>query len=585
MKMEQARGSKRTFVISIGAAIIGLLGFSILTPGIYAYNDDAMMLSIVSGGYTGTPDGHMIYMAYPLSGLMALLYRLIRGIPWFPLFITSCYGAAAAGIWYRLLPQKGKARHRLLTAGLLLGGSLLFLLPGYIGLHYTLTAAILGGAGLVWLLTEIGSGSVREFVRDQVGTLVYLFFCCMVRKQVFYLILPFLGVAIIWNILRTKREHRTSILHGCCLFLGILCAGLLLIWVCNKIAYRGQDWNNYEAYNESRTNLYDYSGLLEYDTHQQTYDDLDISKTQYLLMENYDLMLDPEINSFMMDELAKSYMEVNWGANATWQRIITAVWEYRQCLLFRRDMPYSLAVFTGYALLALLCIIYRRFAQLLLTAATVMGRSLIWLFLFYQGRFPERVTISLYLIELLLLSGLLSSIVRDNVKKVKFLFPLGIILLLCLSGGICMTLPKVWGAAKENVEVQEEWVYLQDYFRNHPDTFYLLDVYSVTPYTDQPLVPGSKTFENWMLLGGWITASPTAAQKLAAIGADSAEQALLSNQTCLVMKTDRSREWLDAYCEAPGNEVQAVPIDTLTYEGEALFTIYQFKELNPTESP
>jgi hypothetical protein len=583
MKMEQTKGSNRTFVISIGMVIIGLLVFSFLLPGIYAYNDDAMMLSIVSGGYTGTPDGHMIYVAYPLSGLLALLYRLIGEIPWFPLFLSSFYGASAAGIWYRLLPHQGKKRHWVLTAGLLLGGSLLFLLPGYIGLHYTLMAAVLGGAGLVWLLTETGSGSAGEYVRDQIGALVYLFLCCMVRKQVFYLILPFLGLAIIWNIFRTKREHRTAILHGCCLFLGMLCVGLLLIWICNKIAYRGQDWKNYEAYNEARTNLYDYSGFLEYDTYQQTYDELDISKTQYLLLENYDLMLDPGIDSFMMDELAKSYMEVKWGENAVKQRIMTAVWEYRQCLLFRRDMPYSPAVFIGYALLALLCIIYRRFAQLLLTAATVLGRSLLWLFLFYQGRFPERVTVSLYLIELLLLSGLLSSIVRDNVKKVKFLFPLGIILLLCLSGGICMTLPKVWGDAKEKVELQEEWVYLQDYFRNHPDTLYLLDVYAVMPYTDQPLVLGNKTFENWMLLGGWTTASPTAVQKLEAIGADSAGQALLSEQTCLVVKTDRSLEWLDAYCEASGNGAQAVPIDTLTYEGEALFTIYQVKALNGRE--
>jgi hypothetical protein len=582
--MNQTKRSKGALWVGIVAAGVGLLVFSLLLPTVYAYNDDAMMLSIVSGGYTGTPDGHMIYVAYPLSGILALLYRLAGGIPWFPLLISSCYGAAAAGVWYRLLSSRGNALNRILTAGLLSVGSLLFLLPGYIGLHYTLTAAILGGAGIVWFLTGSESVSVRGFGRDQIGTMVYLLLCCMVRKQVFYLLLPFLGLAIVWKIALVMKERRTMMIQCSGIFLGMLAAGLLIIWGCNQIAYGSEDWKKYETYNEARTKLYDYSGFLSYDAYQETYEELHITKMQYLLMENYDLMLDTDIDAAMMEELAKRYLDVKWGEQSVKQRIMTAIWEYRQCLLLRRDMPYSLAVLAGYALLILLCIGYRRFVLLGLAAAAVLGRSLIWIFLFYQGRFPERVTVSLYLIELLLLSGLLAGLMQYREKRGKLLFSLGICLMLCMGAGIYLTLPKVWVTAKDQAEATQEWKYLSEYFRGHPDTFYLLDVDVMIPYTDQPFVPGRKTFENWMLLGGWTTASPTAAQKLEVIGAGSAGEALLSEQTRLVIKADGSKEWLDDYCRTYENGVQAVLVDTVTYEGEAFFSIYQVKLTNPTES-
>jgi hypothetical protein len=578
---------------------IVLLGFSLLLPTTYAYNDDAMMLSIVSGGYTGLPDGHMVYVAYPLSGFLAILYRLVGGIPWFPLFMNFCYGGAAAGIWYRLLLQRatpleisanGKSKtwcrlrslranllNWIVTISLLLGGSLLFLLPGYIGLHYTLAAALLGGAGLVWLLTGTEFVSIKDFWRDQIGAFIYLLLCCMVRKQVFYLILPYLGLAVLWRIVQAKKEYRTELLKGCGLFVGTLSVGLLLIWGCNKIAYGGKEWKDYQAYNEARTELYDYSGILAYDANKQVYDELNISKARYDLIENYDLMLDQGIDTTMLGELASRYLEVKWGDQEVKQRLNRAIWEYRQCLLFRRDMPYSLAVFAGYACLVLLCIGYRRFVQLGLMAAAVLGRSLLWMFLFYQGRFPERVTVSLYLIELLLLAGILANFMQNLKKRKVFLFPLGIFLLFCMGVGICVTLPKVWTAAKENVEVQQEWVQLQDYFRRHPDTFYLLDVYATVHYTDQPFVLGSKTFENWMLLGGWNVSAPTATQKLEAVGAKNARQALLMEQTCLVMKTGRSKEWLDAYCQSFNPGLQAVQIDSVIYEGKELFSIYQIR--------
>lgn len=47
----------------------------------YDLNDDTMIKDILSGAYTGTPDGHCIQMLYPLSWILALFYKAIPIIP------------------------------------------------------------------------------------------------------------------------------------------------------------------------------------------------------------------------------------------------------------------------------------------------------------------------------------------------------------------------------------------------------------------------------------------------------------------------------------------------------------------------
>ena len=39
----------------------------------YDLNDDTMMLDIMSGAYSGTPDGHNMQTLYPLGALIALM--------------------------------------------------------------------------------------------------------------------------------------------------------------------------------------------------------------------------------------------------------------------------------------------------------------------------------------------------------------------------------------------------------------------------------------------------------------------------------------------------------------------------------
>ena len=56
----------------------------------YDLNDDMAMKDILSGTYTGIPDGHNIQMLYPLGWLLAFCYRLMPTVPWYGVFLCGC---------------------------------------------------------------------------------------------------------------------------------------------------------------------------------------------------------------------------------------------------------------------------------------------------------------------------------------------------------------------------------------------------------------------------------------------------------------------------------------------------------------
>ena len=50
-------------------------------------NDDVLMKDILSGAYTGVPEGHNIQMLYPISALISVFYRVFRAPDWYGIFL------------------------------------------------------------------------------------------------------------------------------------------------------------------------------------------------------------------------------------------------------------------------------------------------------------------------------------------------------------------------------------------------------------------------------------------------------------------------------------------------------------------
>ena len=75
------------------SAIIALLFYLLivklfLSKPFYT-NDQVLMRGIANGSYTGLQDGHLVYIIYPLSGILSFLYKLLPRIDWYDLLVYA----------------------------------------------------------------------------------------------------------------------------------------------------------------------------------------------------------------------------------------------------------------------------------------------------------------------------------------------------------------------------------------------------------------------------------------------------------------------------------------------------------------
>ena len=209
---ERFRSKKESLII--GAVVFCILvGMLIACPPYYSMNDDGMMKSIMSGAYTGTPDGHAVYMKYPLTGMISMLYRITDRVSWFDGVLIGCFWLSLSSVISRVVQLCKKDLKGIRAMTLIAGAACLSMglfLPHLLTLHYTLVAAMVGSSGLFLVMT--GACWVSVFL---------LILCYCIRSQVFFLMLPFLGVAVLWRLLAKKREGLLRLLLSLAAGIGV----------------------------------------------------------------------------------------------------------------------------------------------------------------------------------------------------------------------------------------------------------------------------------------------------------------------------------------------------------------------------
>ena len=555
---------------------------------VYYLNDDVAMRSILSGAYTGSPDGHAVYMGYPLSALLSALYGLTEKlglfIPWFDLFLAGCILLAGVGILGGCYKTGEKPWMRVILALLGLAVIAGLLLPPYLYMHYTIVAAILaGGALLIW-----------ETEKGRALPVCLLGLCYLVRSQVFFLAMPFLGVAVLDGLLeamrRRRRERQTEgdspgLMAWACVrlrkeALSLLGLGILILafWGIHRMGYGSRDWQAYLEYNDSRTKLYDYTDFLSTDWYQERYELLGLTREQYQVLTHYDTLLDQEIDARVLDRTVRRIKDLR-GDVVTDEYLRQCVEAYLRHLRYD-GRPYSLVWAGCCGVLLLLLAVGKRWDRLLLLGALAGGRSMIWVYLIARGRFPERVWVSLYLLEICLLLGMLFREWIGSRESVpggirRFLPAATAVLVLALLwGAAAIQLPQTLQMAETQREKQEQWNTLAQALEGQEDLLYLMDVFSAVAYAGELY---GRDPEQIMLLGGWLTGSPLALQRLEKYGAPDAALALGHGQVCLVAAGDRDMSWLEAYlCHRLG-EVRLGVQETIACGSGTEFVVYKLE--------
>ncbi|MDE6516772.1 MAG: hypothetical protein K2L18_02850, partial [Acetatifactor sp.] len=361
----------------------------------------------------------------------------------------------------------------------------------------------------------------------------------------------------------------------------VLAVVVTAFWGINRMSYGSEDWQNYLEYNDSRTKLYDYTDFLSTDWYQDHYEGLDLSWEQFQVLTHYDTVLDRDIDTQVLNRTIRRIKDLRGD-------VVTD--EYlRQCLAayyrhVRYDgRPYSLVWAGCYGILLILFSARRRWGKLLLLGALAGGRSLIWVYLIAQGRFPERIWLSLYLIEICLLLGIT---LRECIQSRKTpvgsrkrwlsvgVIPLGLALMGVVAAGQLLDASR---RVDEQQEKQKQWNRLTESLAGREESLYLMDVFSAVAYAGELYRRDS---EQILLLGGWLTRSPLVQRRLEVYDAWDGVQAMQHEQVRLLAAKGRDVSWLENYLNQRLGKVELRAQEYIACGEGIEFIIYRLENLD-----
>lgn len=570
-------------------------------------NDDTMMRDIMSGVYSGTPDGHNMQTLYPLGALIALCYRMSGSFPWYGAFLFLCQFGCFFLVGVRLctltdafFAQKraaaggdgaeggGMYRHfarKLLCLSVLVIFQWGIWLTHSVNIQYTITSGMLVGTAVFLFLTMPEGAffgrtsrelSVKAFLSGSLPAWLLFLLAFQLRSEMALLTLPFLGLAglFCWWEDRPVFEKKNLQKYGGLLLLLLVGMGISL--GADSFAYGGE-WRTFRQFFNDRTTIYDfYPEVLPKETLDEGLEKQGVSFGAQILLDNYNFGLDDRIDAQMLSDVAAYAREHVGGEKHLGADFKEKLQLYRYRSFHGGDMPYNLLVIAGYGMTIVTAVILLQRDMRNLAAAAVqlflvfLIRSALWMFILMRERDPERITHPLYLVEFILLAGMFLRYLRhgmDSVGRQYLLSGAAVVLLFLSAWGLWKSFPAVRADQAGRQEVNRDWEAIDAYCRAHPDTFYFEDVYSTVGFSGKLFACRDNTLANYDIAGGWMCKSPLYREKLAAFGIEEAADALVEGKAGFIMSDEeenlRGLTWLEVPYAEQGLDVYVEEYDRI----------------------
>lgn len=475
--------------------------------GIYfETNDDRVMTEMLAGLIVPEPDGHLVYVNYLLGSLLAGLYRLTAAVPWYGGCMILFHGLCCFFIAESVL-EYCESKRELLGAVILLAagfGGHLYLLAQ---LQFTSTTGLLAITGYFCLI-------LQKHKKKRLGLFfLFEFLSMMMRDQAMLMIQP-LG-AMVWACLVLTDKEKSWKERW---LLGFWSGGLVVLAIGigllgNAIGYRSEGWEDYNRYNDANVVMYDYYGMLDYETAKPILDKHGVTEAEYVAYLNF-IILDWDLSIECVEDLA-AFVEENSDKSVDVGKILQEMYEHTvgDSKLWINRLALGMYVFS------LVWLLFRKNYRLLLPVGALGAATMVVLgYLIYRGRTPYRVLLPVYVCETALLAALLLYDYKNKelqkVQKGVWLTLCGMACLLSLYAGKCQ-----YDFVKPQNEAHEIYIVgmreLEEYCRNHPENRYLIEAKSLLYYRGSALETDIYRERNSIGTGSWYSNSPTMRAKLA----------------------------------------------------------------------
>ena len=527
---ENQKSRLKDIAVSLLVTAVFFVTLFIVYDIIFVINDDLQIRSILSGTYF-EPYPFTYYLSTELGIVISALYKIIPAIPWLGVFFTGFYILGIYMLVFRAVSSFDRIIEKAAAVIAMLVFAVMLFINGIVLLHYTVVAAMLAGVGIFLFVT------VRD--RKQLTVpIIFFILSYMVRVNVFYMSVPFIGIAFVWLLIKDDMTKIFEKLRYYMPYAIGFAVSFAIVWGMNGIT-TGEEWTEYKIYNDARTQVYDYTGIICDDAALDYYASKGISEQRLKIYQDYDILLD-EDDSQECFRIISDYANERLDEIGTAARIKDAVTVFVYRLFLQgTDAPFNYVMLVLYIVLAIAIFCTRNYRAFIPMLTAVLYKSMLWIFLIYRGRYPERVTLSVYIMEYMLIVGMCAVIIYKGMKddkKRKISVILGLLL------AAVFVIPALYEIKSLNRDLVSQKVLLQaddvlySYMENHEDNFYFIDVYANVSHTDYAFAT-ELAVENNMMLGGWIVKHPLYCQKLSSMGENACE-IILNNENVYVILKD-----------------------------------------------
>ena len=574
---KKKNGNSYELIISLVLSLILFACAYVFSSGPFYTNDEVLMRSIVNGEYNGNISGHAIYLMAPLSYLMAVFYMCIPVFPWYDIFITLIHFSS---IWMIIfgLGVLSKVNRMIKSCLMILYTVVIagFYLSHILYSQFTLIAALPFCAGLVLLMCLHSEGSKIY------GYISILFLMCsaFLRKQVFLMGCPLL--CALYVILFIKGRGRKAIIKNFVALLGVT----LIVFLTDYFCYASSEWQNYLEYNDNFSLSEDYYGFPGYDNAKETYDKYGISEVERNILASLNISLIDDYTFEAAGAIAEDgaqLKKVEIEANG----IGTYIWmmKYEFVNTFKTK-PIGMTVILSAVLLGIISVLKLDVCGLLIPIGCVAYQLVFSFYFLVKNRFPERISLGLYMIELCMILSYVLWSLFDNEKGWFYRKVFGNNLLRCekylgylqfsiaCAAAILLLIIGSLGIKYESGRVrtnQEEWdkyieeeSVLSNYCSLNSGNIYLVNGDVANWTCDRMFINGYKDSPNIIPLSYWTEKSPVFIKKKALNNLESLSEALVvRDDVYLVQRESSGHDWIAEFYRDQGMEVSITVMDTI----------------------
>lgn len=586
------RDKRINWIIAIAVTLVTALIMGVFFDYFYDLNDDVLIKDILSGAYLGEPSSRNNQNLWLFGIVVSTMYRILPAVPWYGiLLIVFQYGSMAVILNRSLELLKSDVRTLVKVVTAIFEAIILAVLAfnHLVNIQYTFTVALMAGAAILWIIAQNTDCTPKEYLKQSVPSIVIIFVAFNLRSEMMLLMLPYVLVAVLIKFTFDKSEAsvtakvksavcRKLIKHGC--MLAVIVGSMLIALGINGMAYSSDDWRYFTDFFDARTELYDFQVIPSYEENREFYDSINLSKEEEALLENYNFGIDDNITSDTIWQVAGYANQSNPKA----ADFTTSLKDNLRLYLYRithdgeaagSDYPYNLIGLVLYILPLVLLFRVKRYLGILDIAVLFVGRTLIWIYMMMGNRMPDRITHSLYFVEMSVLLGFLFWLVGEDLEK-ELKEKLLIVPATCSIVFFGLIIPNAYRELgreqSQRCEINAAYEDLYLYAAEHPSNYYMTDVYSTVSYSEKIFGKAAGIDKsNFNTLGGWYTHSPIEALKESKFNILTQEEGLLEDNVFYVTDKTRSTAWLTDYYKYKDIEIELDQVEELG----GVFEIYE----------